>query len=120
MTSSVIARASFLFLVVSSSSAYAQDNCPWWRPCGPGNTWGGNRLVKQGAGGVDFRPACAAHDACFADPSIPRKVCDRQFLANMQAGCECSDKPLLCRLKAKQAYLTVRVFGAFYPRGRGY
>lgn len=119
--SPLIARASFLFLILSSAAAQAQDGaCPWWRPCGPGNTWGGNRLTKQGAGGVDFRPACAAHDACFANPSVPRKACDRQFLANMQSACECSPNPIICRLKAKQAYVTVRLFGGFYPRGGGY
>lgn len=119
---SLIVRASFLFLVLSTAAAEAQDGygCPPWRPCGPGNSWGGNLFVKQGALGVDFRPACAAHDACFADPSNPRKVCDRQFLANLNCICENSTHPVLCRMKAQRAYVTVRLFGGFYPRGGGY
>jgi len=117
--SGLIARASFLFLVFSAAGVEAQDGygCPPWRPCGPGNSWGGNRLFRQGMTGADFRPACAAHDACFANPGVPRKCCDRQYLANLQAACDCSANPILCRMKAKQLYVGVRLFGGLYPRG---
>ncbi|HUQ69178.1 MAG TPA: hypothetical protein VM165_06635 [Planctomycetaceae bacterium] len=117
-----IARASFLFLILSAAGADAQEywpgsSCPPWRPCGPGNSWGGNLLFRQGVGGADFRPACAAHDACFADPSMPRKACDRAMLASMKCACEGSSNPLLCRMKARQIYVGTRLFGGFLPRG---
>lgn len=111
-------RVSVLFLLLTTA-VQAQDRwggCPPWRPCGPGNSWGGNLLFRQGVSGADFRPACSAHDACFADPSIPRKSCDRAFLASMQASCNCSENPVLCRMKARQIYVGVRLFGWMYPR----
>jgi hypothetical protein len=115
-----VARASILFLLLTTAAEAQGDwpggGCPPWRPCGPGNSWGGNRLFRQGVSGADFRPACAAHDACFADPSIPRKCCDRAFLAGMLSSCECSANPVLCRMKARQTYVGVRLFGGLYPR----
>ncbi len=98
---------------MSASQAGDQGNCPWWRPCGPGNSWGGNRLIGQGFGRVDYRPACARHDACLA-AGIPRHQCDRQFLGNMTSACSQSQHPLLCRLNAFKFYAGARIFGGLY------
>lgn len=85
--------------------------CPPWRPCGWGNTWGGNRLFPQGANGADFRPACQAHDDCYANGCNRRGDCDRQFRNDMFQACECSNHPGLCRMKARYYFTVTRVFG---------
>lgn len=109
-----IVAAAFIAFAVQSVASADDGNCPWWRPCGPGNSWGGNRGFAQGAYGADFRPACAQHDACLANGCNSRKSCDREFLNNMYSACECSDKPLLCRHKARMYYLGARLFGGAY------
>jgi hypothetical protein len=98
---------------MSPSQGGDQGNCPWWRPCGPGNSFWGNRLIGQGFGRANFRPACASHDACLA-AGIPRHQCDGQFLANMNSACNQSQHPVLCRLKAFKFYAGSRVFGGLY------
>ena len=85
----------------------------WWRPCGPGNSCGGNRLVAQGAGGADFRWACAQHDACL-ESGGDRAGCDRQFLYELEQACECADNPRRCRAKARHFYRTVRLYHTFF------
>jgi len=87
-------------------SAHAQTACPPYRPCGAGQTWGGNRLIKQGFFGADFRPACQAHDTCEAAP----RDCDRQFLCDMYAACASSTNPNKCRKKARTYYLGSRAY----------
>ena len=85
-----------------------------WRPCGPGNSCGGNTHVKQGFYGADFRPACAAHDQCLANGCkghAARKCCDQQFRANMHCACECSSNPKACVRKANHYYRAARLFG---------
>lgn len=98
---------------VSNVQAGGPGGCPPWRPCGAGNSWGGNRLIGQQFFGVDFRPSCATHDACLAS-GVPRYQCDRQFLANMNCACGSSSHPFLCRMKAFQFYAGARVFGGLY------
>jgi hypothetical protein len=94
------------------TTAFAQDgSCPPWRPCGPGNSWGGNRLVKQGSHGADFRPACASHDACLASGMYSRRECDRMFYQNMRASCDCSSNPRACERRARRYYVATRLFG---------
>lgn len=102
-------------LLVTSLSAMAQagDSCPPWRPCGPGNTWGGNRLIAQGAFGADFRPACQAHDDCLASGHC-RRDCDRQFRDNMFCACDCSRFPAACRARARFYYVAARIMGPLY------
>ena len=87
--------------------------CPPWRPCGPGNSWGGNHLIPQGFYGADFRAACQGHDMCYAS-CANRRDCDLQFLRNMECACECSDNPAACRRKARCYYMAARLFGGFY------
>ncbi len=96
------------------TSAMPQRSCPPWRPCGPGQSFGGNRLFKQGYAGADFRSACARHDDCLMSGRCSRYGCDRQFLADLDAACGCSSRPWLCRLKARKYYLGVRLFGWLY------
>jgi hypothetical protein len=84
---------------------------PWWRPCGPGDTYGGNRLIPQGAFGVDARPACEKHDECYRDATTDRKTCDEAFLNDLRCACENSIHPRLCKRAAKLAYFAVRVGG---------
>lgn len=78
------------------------------RPCGPGYL--DNAFVPQGFVGADFRPACRQHDLCYMN-GRDRKECDLEFRDDMLKACECSDHPTLCRLKACQWYLQVRVLG---------
>ncbi len=85
--------------------------CPPWRPCGPSESFGGNWLFKQTFAGADFRPACARHDACLAAGCTGRKCCDKMFLWELDRACDCSAFPVLCRLKAREYYLGVRLFG---------
>ena len=101
--------------VASYGGTYAvpPSSCPPWRPCGPGNSWGGNRGMAQGFYGADFRPACANHDACLA-AGMSRKECDRQFLAQMQYACANSSDPEACMRKAKKYYVGERQFGWLY------
>ena len=87
----------------------AQTACPPYRPCGAGQTWGGNRLVRQGFVGVDIRPACQAHDTCYDSP----RECDRRFLCDMYAACENSPNPRKCRKKARTYFLASRVYHTF-------
>ncbi|MDB5387348.1 MAG: hypothetical protein JWM11_2994 [Planctomycetaceae bacterium] len=104
-------KSALLFsLVTLAFCSDAKADCPPWRPCGPGNTWGGNRLVKQGFFGADFRPACANHDACLQTGAC-RRDCDQQFLNDMRAACECSSNPKACDRKAKHYYHMARLFG---------
>ena len=99
----------------TAKSASAQDgSCPSWRPCGPGESWGGNRLVKQGSHGADFRPACACHDSCLASGMYSRAECDRMFHDNMRASCACSSNPRACERRARRYYVAARLFGGHY------
>jgi hypothetical protein len=102
-----------MLLFAAGSELMAGDGCPPWRPCGPGNTWGGNRLIGQRSFGADFRPSCATHDACLAS-GVPRAECDRRFHANMRSACQSSNHPFLCRMKAFKYYAAARLFGGVY------
>jgi hypothetical protein len=103
-----VRMAALFSLVCLAGSATAEAGCPPWRPCGIGNSWGGNRLVPQGFYGADFRPACACHDACLEGCSS-RYDCDQQFLCNMYSACDCSSNPEKCRRKARCYYRMARL-----------
>lgn len=98
---------------MSDSQAAGPGGCPPWRPCGPGNSFGGNRLLPQGGFGADFRPSCATHDACLAS-GRSRRECDREFYNSMNCACESSRHPFLCRMRAFRYYAGVRLFGGLY------
>jgi hypothetical protein len=98
---------------MSDSQAAGPGACPPWRPCGPGNSFGGNRLLPQGGFGADFRTSCATHDACLAS-GRSRHECDREFYNNMNCACESSRHPFLCRVRAFRYYAGVRLFGGLY------
>jgi hypothetical protein len=83
---------------------------PSYRPCGPGYL--NNIFVPQGFAGTDFRRACQKHDDCY-EAGCDRKACDDRFYNDMLGACECSDAPCLCRLRAWQWYVQVRLFGGF-------
>jgi len=106
-----------IFLAANSAAAQDWGGCPPWRPCGGQNTFGGNLWMPQGFYGVDFRPACARHDECLANPYNSRLGCDQQFLAGMYDACDCSPHPLLCRHKARMYYFGTRAFGTIYRQG---
>jgi hypothetical protein len=111
---SLLALALFCGVPATASAgghSREQLPCPWWRPCGPGNTYGGNQRVPQGAFGVDARPACEKHDQCYREANGRRKDCDRAFLKDLRCECEHSTHPWLCRRVAKLAYIGVRVMG---------
>lgn len=101
------------FSCMSDSQAAGPGGCPPWRPCGPGNSFGGNRLLPQGGFGADFRPSCATHDACLAS-GRSRRECDREFYNSMNCACESSRHPFLCRMRAFRYYAGVRLFGGLY------
>jgi len=105
----LIAVAAF----VTPVQAGGPGGCPPWRPCGPGNSYGGNHMIAQGSFGADFRPTCASHDACLAS-GAPRWQCDRQFLNNMNCACQSSRHPFLCRVKAFEYFAAARLFGGLY------
>jgi hypothetical protein len=69
-------------------------------------------FVPQGFAGVDFRSACQRHDDCYA-AGCDRKMCDDRFLNDMLGACQCSPLPCLCRLRAWQWYIQVRLAGGF-------
>lgn len=105
--------AMLVVIACLGSCVPAGADCPPWRPCGPGNSWGGNHLVPQGFYGADFRYACANHDECYKS-CANRKDCDRQFLHNMQCACDCSANPRACYRKAKCYYMAARLLGGVY------
>lgn len=98
-------------LAVWLPSVNAQTPCPSYRPCGVGETWGGNQMVKQGFFGADFRPSCQAHDTCEG----PSRDCDRQFLHHMYSACDSSTNPHKCRRKARSYYLASRMYHTIIP-----
>ena len=100
-------------LAVTPAVAGGPGGCPPWRPCGPGNSFGGNRLISQGGFGVDFRSSCASHDACLAS-GVSRRQCDQQFHSHMRCACENSRHPILCRMKAFKFFAGARIFGGLY------
>lgn len=117
--SSPVRLTAFAILLVCGLSAPAEaggrsrgpTDCPWWRPCGPGETFGGNRFIPQGAYGVDARPFCEKHDQCYRDAVTGRKACDEAFLKDLRCACENSTHPRLCKRFAKLAYFGVRIGG---------
>ena len=114
MTCSRLVSVVFVVLVMSASVVAGEPRrCPSWRPCGPGNSFGGNRWLAQGGFGADFRPSCARHDACLA-AGVPRAQCDRMFYRSMNQACNSSRNPLLCRLRAFKYYAGARLFGGIY------
>lgn len=118
MTRTLLLLALVCLLAPASASAQGPrsrqvppGSCPAWRPCGPGNEWGGNRAFPQVMYGVDGRPMCARHDACYDNPGARRIDCDRAFLAELHAACEFSTNPRACHRKARQVYIAVRLIG---------
>lgn len=105
-----IRLAAILALAFMANCGLVQAECPPWRPCGAGTPFGGNRLIPQGFYGADFRPACAAHDACYGT-CASRRDCDRQFLNNMNCACEGSSNPRACMRRARGYYIATRLFG---------
>lgn len=99
-------------LAVWLPSVDAQTTCPPYRPCGVGESWGGNRWVKQGFFGADFRPACQGHDTC---QGLPRD-CDRRFLQDMYTACDSSTNPRKCRRKARSYFLGSRMYHTLIPK----
>ncbi len=81
-------------------------------PCGP-NWWGPlTRLIPQGFGSVDFRPACRQHDRCYDRRSgITRAECDRVWRDQMLTDCANSPSPHRCARRALLMYRMVRLFG---------
>ncbi len=107
----IVLGVAFL-LFGSTVQAQTTKSCPSWRPCGGGETWGGNRFIPQFRAGADFRPVCAAHDKCYgAGTTSTRKECDDAFLRGLQCACESSTRPRACKRRAKFMYIAVRRFG---------
>lgn len=74
---------------------------------------GSPRVVPQGFGGADFRPACNQHDLCYGTLGVSRSFCDDQFSRDLMRSCTLPSvqNPLRC-LEGAAIYSTgVRVFG---------
>ncbi|QEL14099.1 hypothetical protein [Limnoglobus roseus] len=97
--------------VTAAGRSHGPTDCPWWRPCGPGETYGGNKRVPQGAFGADARPACEKHDQCYRDAVTGRKICDKAFRDDLRSACENSRHPWACKRAAGLGYVAVRVAG---------
>ncbi len=94
-------------VVGSAMRGPAQDT-----PCGPDGLKGPLRkLVPQQSFGADFRPACRAHDACYDTPGTCRDDCDKQLRENMLSACQCSSRPVLCRMTARNMSRLTRLSG---------
>ena len=87
---------------------YARGTCGDGRPCGPAVV---NLVAPQGFFGGDFRPACAAHDACYGASGASRYECDARFRREMHAACANSRFPGGCHACAETRYFAVRAFG---------
>ncbi len=98
---------------VAQAGMFTNMGGDMWRPCGPGNSCGGNTCIPQGFYGADFRHACANHDANLQS-CMSRKCADRQFLSDMNDACSCSSNPRACQRKAQHYYRTARMFGWMY------
>ena len=109
----LLAMICLLTVNLDSAQAGGPGGCPPWRPCGPGNSMGGNRWLAQGGFGADFRPSCATHDACLAS-GRSRAQCDREFHSHMVQACDHSRHPFLCRLRACRFFAGARLFGGLY------
>lgn len=101
--------ARFAVVVVFALSFAGCASQSAWRPCGPGYL--NNIFIRQHFAGVDQRPACQAHDECYATSGRSRLECDQQFYNNMLDRCACSNYPCLCRMGALRWYMQVRVHG---------
>lgn len=82
----------------------------------------------QGGPGADFRPGCAAHDACYAPTSsTDRAVCDSRLQADLREACRQSFTPPVggeslypeCLSTADAFYSGVRSGGRGYYKGTG-
>jgi hypothetical protein len=111
----LVSCAIVLGLGAAAQAQAPSGTCPPWRPCGIGPSWGGNRLIPQGAFGADFRPACYGHDRCLEAGGNPA-ACDRKFYEDMKCACNQSRHPALCRCKARMYYLIARIWHIF-PTG---
>lgn len=100
-------KLAIVLLLASCVFGCASQNS--FRPCGPGCL--GNALIPQEFHGADFRPACKCHDRCYLTPGSSRQACDEHFRDHMLRACECSQAPLLCRLRAQQWYWQVKLLG---------
>ena len=97
-----------VFLLSYSPPAAAQQ-C---RPCGPDSLQGPLRmLIPQGAAGASFKSACRMHDACYAQPGVDKRVCDRQFLDDLYCACGNARNPRKCRRRAQKFYQAVVRWG---------
>ncbi|HMO15584.1 MAG TPA: hypothetical protein PKD64_16560 [Pirellulaceae bacterium] len=82
------------------------------RPCGPeGRNGILSRLIPQEFHGADFRPACRTHDACYDTFGSSRRECDRQFRDDLLRACDCADRPIACRIVARNMARATRLGG---------
>ena len=97
--------------------AGGRGTCGDGRPCGPAVI---NLVAPQGFFGADFRPACAAHDACYGASGASRAECDARFRAAMHAACADSRFPGGCHACAESRYFAVKTFGGPFFVGSQY
>lgn len=60
----------------------------------------------------DFGDACQRHDDCYAERTLSRYKCDRQFYRDLKRECAELDRGYYrCRIAARTYYTGVRIFG---------
>lgn len=115
------ACVSLLFVLSTSSFAFAQERPEQRRPCGPGKGRNLIRLfVPQGLLGADFKPACRIHDHDYTVPGASKLDADREFLERLNCACDQSLTPRLCRWLTHVMYAAVRspLSHHFYHQGQ--
>ncbi len=107
----IVFGAALVLVGTPSTSVADQAN-----PCGPDNMPPALRqLIPQEYHGANFRPACSRHDRCYVSgPS--RRQCDQRFKRDLLKACECSDRPIRCRIVARTMYRATAMFGRSYYR----
>lgn len=76
--------------------------------------------VPDSGFGVDFKPVCDKHDACYAPESTTdRLVCDDVFRTDLLAACTASPTVGACNAQAEVYYRGVRALGRPFYEGSG-
>lgn len=58
-----------------------------YHTCGDPADDGCSFVPNKGHGGVNFRPACDAHDRCYSDLTAPKSKCDGDFFDDLARAC---------------------------------
>ena len=110
MTRPLTTIASICVAALLASSAARADDCP----CGSDRMPRFLRclLVPQEFAGADFRPVCRCHDACYDTLGADKRACDQQYLDNVLNACNCSRRPVMCRIVGRMMHMSIVLGGS--------